>query len=438
MSKSIKSFFSGLLMLNAVSVNGALAQELNVCDDPSTTVAYFNGVLTGNTQAQYVIGIFESILGDTDANGQSVQFELLYNQTHGFSDLVEAFAQRLEEQEGVLQERFELFTSALRGGGTWWDSITEVLPATAQLLNGFADTIKASVPGMLASLAENAPMTQDYIEHQTRIDNWHIEGKKLLFVAHSQGNLFANAAYNYAIDKGRSADTTKVVHIAPASPQLNGSHVLADQDVVINGLLRLLGTVPTVTNNIPFYSERPAGLNGETDILGHGLLEIYLNPNLAISSSVKNHIFQALNSLEQPERQAESGFLTATLTWDGAGDVDLHAYEPSGEHVYYAHKNGFNGKLDVDNTQAYGPEHYVISCEREFIDTGSYRIAVANFARATGRKATVQLASAADGVLATETVALSSPTGSTPGYTIFNVEVEQNPDTQRYTVKLKN
>lgn len=45
------------------------------------------------------------------------------------------------------------------------------------------------------------------------------------------------------------------------------------------------------------------------------------------------------------------GDLKATLTWDFYADVDLHAVEPSGEHIYYAHKNSnsSDGFLDVDN-----------------------------------------------------------------------------------------
>ncbi|MBQ4345274.1 MAG: hypothetical protein IJC40_05165 [Muribaculaceae bacterium] len=45
------------------------------------------------------------------------------------------------------------------------------------------------------------------------------------------------------------------------------------------------------------------------------------------------------------------GDLKATLTWDFYADVDLHAVEPSGEHIYYNHKNSYSsdGFLDVDN-----------------------------------------------------------------------------------------
>lgn len=76
----------------------------------------------------------------------------------------------------------------------------------------------------------------------------------------------------------------------------------------------------------------------------------------------------------------------------------MHAYEPSGSHAYYANRRGVNGILDVDNASSYGPEHYVISCEKSSIATGVYSIKIANYSRADGRVATVQLATAQDGV----------------------------------------
>lgn len=254
-----------------------------------------------------------------------------------------------------------------------------------------------------------------------------------MFVAHSQGNLFANPAYNYATGK-TSAKSVKVVHVAPASSLLNGDHVLADKDIVINGL-RVSGSVPSITDTIPL--NRPAGINGKKDALGHGLLEIYLNSQLAISQSVKTKINAALNSLESPPVQAQSGFFTTTLTWNGAGDVDLHTFEPSGTHVYYANKAGVAGYLDVDNTQSFGPEHYYASCKADKLKVGVYRIAVANYDRADGREATVQLASYNNGVLGTKKVTLGSATGDNPAFTLFNVSVTKNEETGKYSATLQ-
>lgn len=46
------------------------------------------------------------------------------------------------------------------------------------------------------------------------------------------------------------------------------------------------------------------------------------------------------------------GSLKVTLSWNFLADIDLHAYEPNGTHIYwlfpYSHKTG--GYLDVDNT----------------------------------------------------------------------------------------
>lgn len=46
-----------------------------------------------------------------------------------------------------------------------------------------------------------------------------------------------------------------------------------------------------------------------------------------------------------------SGDLKATLTWNFYADIDLHAIEPSGEHIYYAEPNSIrsDGFLDYDN-----------------------------------------------------------------------------------------
>jgi hypothetical protein len=43
---------------------------------------------------------------------------------------VETFEQRLQEHNGLLSQRFELFFSALQGGGSWWTHITETVAAT--------------------------------------------------------------------------------------------------------------------------------------------------------------------------------------------------------------------------------------------------------------------------------------------------------------------
>lgn len=52
---------------------------------------------------------------------------------------------------------------------------------------------------------------------------------------------------------------------------------------------------------------------------------------------------------------------------------------------------------------------------------GIYNISLANYARAEGRKATVQISSDNDGVLGTKTVVLGASTGDIPTWDMFNV-----------------
>ncbi|MBF0206355.1 MAG: hypothetical protein HQK53_05645 [Oligoflexia bacterium] len=107
----------------------------------------------------------------------------------------------------------------------------------------------------------------------------------------------------------------------------------------------------------------------------------------------------ALDSLVDPPTHGNVGFITVTLTWDGPGDVDLHVYEPNDVHVFYAHREGMVGYLDYDNMSALGPEHYYATCDSSKIISGNYRIGINNYARATGRTATLQIATAEEGEL---------------------------------------
>ena len=274
-------------------------------------------------------------------------------------------------------------------------------------------------------------------EHVIRVDTLIREGKKLLFLAHSQGNLFANAAYEFAMTK-TTPDSVKVVHIAPASIQLNGPHVLANRDIVIN-LLNLAGGAPSVTDNIPDLLP-PPGINGKIDLSGHGLLEIYLNPYIPTRDRITGYVQNALNTLVAPPVRAKSGFFTLTLVRDGPGNIDLHVYEPwdpdrnISPHVYFDEMTGKSGYLNTDNKTGYGPEQYRATCNPSKLATGMYFVGIANREGADGRFAAVQLASSEDGLLGTRFATMYEPTGETTRPTMFLVYVKRDPQTGRYKV----
>ena len=68
----------------------------------------------------------------------------------------------------------------------------------------------------------------------------------------------------------------------------------------------------------------------------------------------------------------------AELTWEGAGDIDLHLTLPDGEVVFFENPASGGAFLDFDNTERDGPEHIFMD---EAIP-GTYRMKVVYFAEA--------------------------------------------------------
>lgn len=429
-------------MIHSFNLVYAVPIMNNICDPKPIVFAFFNGVQTTPEEARHALEKMKSLYGEYvyPDTAQKIQYEVMYNYTKGFEDFVETFQQRFQEQ-GVINQaerkvRYELFFQVLKGGGNWLDKLKTVSFVYQESIGIWIKLITVSAQKTLSDLSKpNIITSQNYAEHTSRIDNWIIEGKKMLFVAHSQGNLFANAAYDYARKKV-GAESVKVVHIAPASLILNGPHTLVSEDVVIVGLT-IAGGRPSITTYVPGVALRPAGLNGSIDLLGHGLLEIYLNPKLNAASRIEKHIKQALKTLVAPEPKAKNGLFTVSLYWDGEGDVDLHIKEARGRHVYFRSKEGDAGYLDIDNVEGYGPEHYYTSCEHYKMFPGMYKISLANYLGAQGRKATVQVSSVFDGVLGTKTVTMGAETADEPSINVFNVLVDSIKGQDKYSVSLQ-
>lgn len=74
-----------------------------------------------------------------------------------------------------------------------------------------------------------------------------------------------------------------------------------------------------------------------------------------------------------------SGCISATLTWSGPADIDLHCSGPSG-HIYYQNVSAGSGYLDNDNTSANGPETIYYSNPQ----AGSYSFYIHYYAENSG------------------------------------------------------
>lgn len=398
-SKYRKLTFSIAALLLAIGAPSSKTFAMSACQPADLVVGFFNGVWNTREQAAASLERVEVLSSDTDYQSLNFEYELFYNQTTStFGDLAEVFIQRSAEMDGTLANRWEVFWEML-GSGTGESSIVksaistigQVSSGLAGLIEGMYTEIVAKTTAGLSKLLSNPPTAEDYRIQQTRIKALALEKKKLVLVAHSQGNLFVNQAYDAALTV-TEPERVQVVHVAPASPTLRGEHTLADLDLVINALrVQGLSTVPAITAALP------ASHLIKDDISGHKFVETYLNDKRDTFKEMRTMMTAALDSLIALPDEVSDDFFTVTLTWDGAGDVDLHVLEPGGEHVYYAQKKGLSGYLDFDNRDGYGPEHYYASCSAAQLQEGDYSIGINHYLFAEGRTALMQVATSAQG-----------------------------------------
>lgn len=410
-----RSLVVAMVTLSMVVLPGRASSQStpsSLCNAKGYTVGFFNGVWNTNTidSAQSGLNALKSLIGET-RNNEPVEYVLFYNNTGstvgatGAQDVAEVFIQRASEFDstGELAKRFEyLWEAAFDGNRPFFDRLWNTYAAEASVIEGFYTAIVTQAMAGWSMVLSNPPTAINYAEHRLQLDSLAAEGQKLLLVAHSQGNLFVNVAYDYVLPKV-GASSVATVHIAPASTTVRGDWLLADIDVVINGLrIQGIGSVPSANIALPY---------SRSDLSGHTLIGTYLDGTRAARARVLALCDTALGRLQTPTAIANRGFFTVTLTWDGVGDVDLHTFEPSGKHVYYASAVGNAGYLDVDNRSASGPEHYYASCDAAKLEPGVYSVGINNFAAATGRTATVQISMAQGGQPYTKSLSVGSERG---------------------------
>lgn len=81
------------------------------------------------------------------------------------------------------------------------------------------------------------------------------------------------------------------------------------------------------------------------------------------------------------------GDMQVTLTWNSTADIDLHVIEPNGTHVYYVSRNGVTARLDVDDTNGYGPENIFVSAGSAL--PGTYQIYLVHYGNSVPTTSTV-------------------------------------------------
>ena len=433
----------------ALSSSNALAQsegigELQGCvaapEDKVTNVYFGNGVGNSPTEANvsrsYLVAYYKSMLESLGSDSGTFNFATAYNSSlNPFYDVVEVLSQKSAEVgarqwlnglqilrlvQGSLDRaafitRVKAVIAAATGAG-----IPAINNVMAQLYDFAADEIVKAKAKALKSIPA------DQSNHVTYYSADLLAGKRVFVVAHSQGNLFANSslAATARIRPGQVSSLAMVGVATPAARQFRDSfYRTAHDDVVINSL-RFIETVLSSNINNDLDDDRRSFSN-------HRFLSDYMADGLPSRKDIDIELKRLAATVPFPTRQAGEGAIRATLTWDAQPDVDLHAFEPSGSHVYYSNRRGSSGFLDVDDVTSFGPENYFVACNK--IELGTYRIGVNYFRGRAPSTATVSLFLGDGRIPSPKTLTLPIARGAAGNGSpqiLFTIQVTENVDPQ--------
>lgn len=263
------------------------------------TVGFFNGVW--NTEAEAMVSLnalkqsVEEATGKSDDtyNNEDVGYQLFYNHTGStaggtkLQDIAEVFEQRQQELDpsGTFSSNLYLVWEDLTANMQFTTTLSGAKEDLKTFFKNFAVKFAQGAVAALSDQLSNPPTSEDYAAQNAELDALASAGRKMVLIAHSQGNLFINQGYDH-IQPVVGSTRVKAVHIAPASPTLRGQYILSSDDVIINGL-RLDGGVSSVpANNITIaYSD--------ADPSGHTLVGSYLDVN-----SLRSNGRQQVEALE--------------------------------------------------------------------------------------------------------------------------------------------
>ncbi len=348
-----------IVLIASMASSSSFAEASSCVDKPEALkVLHANGIGTS------IDGAWDNFtkLSDTINTGlflQNTSYDLTYNHTNGvIADLLQAATQAgLQFSSQVM-----LWMTGATGIPSWLQDIL------TKAMQGFYPVV--------------ANELQDHVD---KYRDALLQGNKVLIVSHSQGNLYANEAYEMLLRQNPELPVRQSVGIYGVATPAN--------NVAGN-------TGPYLTNNRDFISATPGalpanlmlkyasgeavptfGLGAFTLIQAHSFTDTYLSPEYNTRQSVVDGIQTRLASLEKPAPSSGEGPITVALSWTGNVDLDLALYEPDGYFVsslagsapgstVFSPSAGHVGYISHDAESGPGTERYRSNCNQ--LQVGTY------------------------------------------------------------------
>ena len=261
-------------------------------------VGYFNGVDNTYEDAMLSMVLMQLFIGN-DHDGQLVEYQLFYNDTDGrIEDIVEALIQLSKEKSAYLsfiKGIAFVWEVLFRSNTNWYQHLPDPIRGMAANLN---DSIGDDFAEYFDRVSRGIDAATD--KHVDRITEL-LSNYRIVLVAHSQGNLFANSVVSRVGAAAGRCDSIGVVHVAPPSSTLNGPYLLASMDIIrhLSGLIPNLETVAD-----------------PNDSLGHEFVTTYLEQGRAeLSSLIKKQ-------LDEPQSKDAAVLLALRDQLRGTADLN--------------------------------------------------------------------------------------------------------------------
>lgn len=306
-------------------VSNAYKQETSTS---STTekraIVYANGMFTSPTEAANNLN---TVRRSFQYTASTSEFRLAYNFSEDVLNQVAEVAAQHIKQQGNLTDKQAWFQMAYK----------LLLPKVYNLLED-AETAIASINE--ASYVNDVDLNSHINQHYLPLLN---DDYKVVILSHSQGNFYANRAWNTIANMANGSELTNalgIVGVADVASYVagNGLHTTNSNDFIVNAVRLLSGPQPLAANvTHPITSKEP---------LGHGLSEIYLNDDLDakhIKAKIQADVNTTFDRLEivascddfyreTPNGGSGSGLNTSHApgeNYKGYLDYSLNAYDSS-------------------------------------------------------------------------------------------------------------
>lgn len=360
-----------LITLAVLSIFSGNVLSYELCQRNGFVVGFFNGVANqeggdeGALKSLYVIQNENKTknIGGDKYGGEKVDYELFYNTTEDafygflnvFYDVFEVFDQRHFE---LLGKHYEIISLLESGNSEIANALLGIYPESESILQDIMNEVEKEYKASIIGRVEQDLTSEDYKKHNNKMDELERNNKRIVLIAHSQGNLFLNKSYDHIVEK-INKDNISALHVAPASRTIRGKHILSDNDAVISSLRYVYGdnSVPENNISIPFHMGIPFTDDWKTgDFSGHKLLSTYLNKDynglLEFNENMRNMFFD----LKYRSKQNTNGFFNALITVKGEYDqtsssINVIVKEPAGANPqnygrYYSDMTGFKSSCE--------------------------------------------------------------------------------------------